>query len=170
MTQLEIARVGKVSSEMEQAAAAENVSSEKIRELIATGRAVLPKNKRHQFAQILAIGEGLRTKVNANIGTSGPCSGIEREIAKLDAAVAAGTDSVMDLSTGPDFQEVRQMVLERSPVMVGARTGLTLLGPCSARTLYCSEIESRPQTLLPIMTPQSMVLSAFMVRRASATA
>ncbi|UCG12642.1 MAG: phosphomethylpyrimidine synthase ThiC [Deltaproteobacteria bacterium] len=120
MTQLEIARVGKVSSEMEQAAAAENVSSEKVRELIASGRAVLPKNKRHQFAHILAIGEGLRTKVNANIGTSGPCSGIEREIAKLDAAVAAGTDSVMDLSTGPDFQEVRQMVLERSPVMVGA--------------------------------------------------
>lgn len=120
MTQLEMARMDKVSPEMEQAAAAENVSAEKIRGLIASGRAVLPKNKRHQFAQILAIGEGLRTKVNANIGTSGPCSGLEREIAKLEAAVAVGADSVMDLSTGPDFQEVRQMVLERSPVMVGA--------------------------------------------------
>ena len=120
MTQLEIAREGKVSAEMEQAAASENMSAERLRELIASGRAVLPKNKGRQFSQILAIGEGLRTKVNANIGTSGPCSGLGREGAKLEAAVAAGTDSVMDLSTGPDILEVRHMVLERSPVMVGA--------------------------------------------------
>jgi len=119
MTQLEIARNGKVSAEMEKAAAAENMSADKLRELIAAGRAVIPKNEKHGFSQILAIGEGLRTKVNANIGTSGACTGVENEMAKLDAAVAAGTDSVMDLSTGPDFQEVRQMVLERSPVMVG---------------------------------------------------
>jgi len=120
MTQLDIAKNGKVSLEMEQAAAAENILPEKLRDLIASGKAVLPKNKRHDFTQILAIGEGLRTKVNANIGTSGPCSGIDLEMGKLESAVAAGTDSVMDLSTGPDFQEVRQMVLERSPVMVGA--------------------------------------------------
>ncbi len=115
-----MARQGKISPEMEQAAAAERVSAEKIRELIAAGRAVIPKNKNHVFEKVLAIGEGLKTKVNANIGTSGPCSGVEREINKLEAAVAAGTDSVMDLSTGPDFKEVRQMILDRSPVMVGA--------------------------------------------------
>jgi phosphomethylpyrimidine synthase len=120
MTQLEIARRGEISPEMEKAAAAENVSSEKIRELIASGRVVIPKNKGRQFTQILAIGEGLRTKVNTNIGTSAPCSGPEEEIEKLDVAVAAGTDSVMDLSTGPDFQKVREIILERSPVMVGA--------------------------------------------------
>lgn len=120
MTQLDMARQGKISPEMEQAAAAERVSAEKIRELIAAGRAVIPKNKNHVFEKVLAIGEGLKTKVNANIGTSGPCSGVEREINKLEAAVAAGTDSVMDLSTGPDFKEVRQMILDRSPVMVGA--------------------------------------------------
>jgi len=105
---------------MEKAAAAENVSSEKMRELIASGRVVIPKNKGRQFTQILAIGEGLRTKVNTNIGTSAPCSGPEEEIEKLDVAVAAGTDSVMDLSTGPDFQKVREIILERSSVMVGA--------------------------------------------------
>jgi phosphomethylpyrimidine synthase len=120
MTQLETARRGEISPEMAKAAAAENVSSEKMRELIASGRAVIPKNKGHQFTQILAIGEGLRTKVNTNIGTSAPCSGPEEEIEKLDVAVAAGTDSVMDLSTGPDFQKVREIILERSPVMVGA--------------------------------------------------
>ena len=115
-----MARQGKISPEMAQAAAAESVSAEKIRELVAAGRAVIPKNKNHVFERVLAIGEGLRTKVNANIGTSAPCSGVEREIKKLEAAVAAGTDSVMDLSTGPDFKEVRQMILDRSPVMVGS--------------------------------------------------
>jgi phosphomethylpyrimidine synthase len=120
MTQLEMARQGKVTVEMERAAAPENMQAEKLRELIAAGRAVLPKNRGHRFERILAIGEGLRTKVNANIGTSGACTGSEREIAKLEAAVAAGTDSVMDLSVGPDFLEVRRVILERSPVMVGA--------------------------------------------------
>jgi phosphomethylpyrimidine synthase len=105
---------------MEKAAAAENVKAEKLRQLVASGRAVIPKNKKHQFDQILAIGEGLRTKVNANIGTSGPCCGVQQEIEKLEVAVAAGTDSVMDLSTGADYVEVRRAMLERSPVMVGA--------------------------------------------------
>ncbi len=120
MTQLDMARAGKVSPEIGKAAAAENIGPEKLRELIASGRAVLPKNKGRRFDRIMAIGEGLRTKVNANIGTSAPCSGIDRETEKLEAAVSAGADSVMDLSTGPDFGEIRRMVLERSPVMVGA--------------------------------------------------
>ena len=120
MTQLELSMKGEVSPEIEKAASAENIAAEKLRDLISCGRAVLPKNNRHQFSRLLAIGEGLRTKVNANIGTSGECTGVEQEMEKLDAAVAAGTDSVMDLSTGPDFSEVRLHILERSPVMVGA--------------------------------------------------
>jgi phosphomethylpyrimidine synthase len=120
MTQLKMAREGKISPEMEQAAEAENLSAEKLRELISSGRAVIPKNNKHQFEEVLAIGEGLRTKVNANIGTSGPCLGVQNELEKLKTAVAAGTDSLMDLSTGADYMEVRRMILERSPVMVGA--------------------------------------------------
>ncbi len=120
MTQLELAREGKISPEMEQAAAAENISAERLRQLVASGRAVIPKNRKRQFDQILAIGEGLRTKVNANIGTSGPCCGVQQEVEKLEVAVTAGTDSVMDLSTGADYVEVRRAILERSPVMLGA--------------------------------------------------
>ncbi len=120
MTQLEMAREGKISPEMEQAAAAESLSAEKLRELIASGRAVIPKNKKHQLEEVLAIGQGLRTKVNANIGTSGPSVGVHKELEKLNSAVAAGTDSVMDLSTGADYKEVRRVILEGSPVMVGA--------------------------------------------------
>ncbi len=81
---------------------------------------MLPKNKKHDFATILAIGEGLRTKVNANIGTSGPCASLDDEMEKLNAAVEAGADSVMDLSTGGDLEAIRKAVLERSPIMVGA--------------------------------------------------
>ncbi|MFP3870609.1 MAG: phosphomethylpyrimidine synthase ThiC [Syntrophobacteria bacterium] len=120
MTQLEAAGEGRISPEMEKAAAAENINPEKLRQAIAAGRAVIPKNKRRHFQRVLAIGEGLRTKVNANIGTSGPCCGVEQESEKLEAALSAGADSVMDLSTGADFAEVRQMILERASVMVGA--------------------------------------------------
>jgi phosphomethylpyrimidine synthase len=120
MTQLQLARQGTISPEMERAAEAENISAEKLRQLIASGRAVIPKNKKHEVDRVMAIGEGLRTKVNANIGTSGPCRGVQQEIEKLEAAVAAGTDSVMDLSTGSDYMEVRRAILERSAVMVGA--------------------------------------------------
>ncbi len=120
MTQVDMANEGKISLEMERAAAAENISAEKLRQLVASGRAVIPKNNRHKFDRVLAIGHGLRTKINANIGTSGPCCGVEQELEKLRAAVAANTDSVMDLSTGADFAEVRRMIFEHSPVMVGA--------------------------------------------------
>jgi phosphomethylpyrimidine synthase len=120
MTQLELAREGTVSREMRQAAEHESISAERIRELVAAGHAVLPKNVNHSFARVMAIGTGLRTKVNANIGTSGECTSLAGELAKLDTAVAAGTDSVMDLSTGGDLAEIRRQILAHSPVMVGA--------------------------------------------------
>jgi phosphomethylpyrimidine synthase len=120
MTQLQLARQGTISPEMKRAAEVENISPEKLRQLMASGRAVIPKNNKHEFDRILAIGEGLRTKVNANIGTSGPCCGVEQEMEKLAAAVAAGTDSIMDLSTGSDYKEVRRAIMEQSAVMVGA--------------------------------------------------
>lgn len=95
MTQIEMAWAGQISAEMAQAVASENIDAGKLRGIIAAGRAVIPKNKGRQFSRVFAIGEGLRTKVNANIGTSGACTGLEREKEKLEAAVAAGADSVM---------------------------------------------------------------------------
>jgi phosphomethylpyrimidine synthase len=119
MTQLEMAKKGIISEEMKKAAEADGIDPESLRELIASGRAVLPKNVNHNFERILAIGEKLRTKVNANIGSSGACASLENELAKLEAAVSAGTDSVMDLSTGGDLEAIRSAILEKSPVMVG---------------------------------------------------
>lgn len=120
MTQLELALQGTISPEMERAAAHEGISAEKLRDLIAAGQAVIPKNINHAYGRIMAVGTGLRTKVNANIGTSGECTSVGGEIAKLSAAVDAGTDSVMDLSTGGDLQAIRREILAQSPVMVGA--------------------------------------------------
>ncbi len=120
MTQLEMAKRGIISEEMRKAAEADGIDGEELRALIASGRAVLPKNKFHRFERVLAIGDRLSTKVNANIGSSGACASVEQEIAKLDAAVAAGTHSVMDLSTGGDLSAIREAIIARSPVMVGA--------------------------------------------------
>jgi phosphomethylpyrimidine synthase len=68
----------------------------------------------------VGVGQGLRTKVNANLGTSADASSLEEELTKLDAAIAAGTDAVMDLSTGGDLDGIRRAVLERSTVPVGS--------------------------------------------------
>ena len=119
-TQLESARAGIITDEMRKAVETEPVSAEQLRESIAAGLAVLPKNVNHSFAFPLAIGRGLKTKVNANLGTSGECCSIEYEKEKLDAALRAGTDSIMDLSTGSDLPAFRTFFLENSPVMVGA--------------------------------------------------
>ena len=120
MTQLEAAKKGELTQELKKAAESEGISPERLCELVAKGRAVIPKNKNRSFGCVLAIGQGLRTKVNANIGTSGDCASLENEIEKLSAAIDAGADSVMDLSTGGDIPAIRSAILERSPVMVGA--------------------------------------------------
>ncbi len=99
-TQLEFARTGIITDEMEKAAENEPISAEQLRDLIAAGHAVLPRNVNHSFPDLRAIGKGLKTKVNANLGTSGECCSMDLEREKLEAALRAGTDSIMDLSTG----------------------------------------------------------------------
>lgn len=120
MTQLEAAKKGILTAEMKKVAADEQMEPSKLITLISEGKLVIPKNKNRDFKNIMGIGKGLRTKVNANIGTSGDCPSIERELDKLRIAVEAGADSVMDLSTGGDLMLVRQKMLEACPVMLGA--------------------------------------------------
>ena len=118
-TQLNMARSGIVTPEMKRAALHEGMDPLNLLKLIASGAAVLPKNINRGFSDIRAIGRGLKTKLNANLGTSGECVDPEMEKRKLAAAIRAGTDSVMDLSTGGDLNEIRSMFLEKSPVMLG---------------------------------------------------
>lgn len=118
MTQLEMARNARITDAMQQVARQEFITPEEVCERVAAGTVVIPKNLHRQFAA-RGIGLGLCTKVNANIGTSISHYDMEEEMAKLDTAVSAGADAVMDLSTGGDLDLILKRVLERSPVMVG---------------------------------------------------
>jgi phosphomethylpyrimidine synthase len=119
MTQLSLAREGIITDEMKNVAEDEGYTPDEIRKLVASGHAVIPKNINRDFSP-KGIGRGLKTKVNANIGTSMDHLNIDEEMDKLKTALIAGTDSVMDLSTGGDLREIRKMVLDNSCVMVGA--------------------------------------------------
>jgi ribosome-associated translation inhibitor RaiA len=118
MTQLESAKNGEITAAMRQVAEQEMISPEKLCESVASGEVVIPKNINHHFKP-RGIGMGLRTKVNANIGTSPSHFNLEEELAKLKAAIDAGTDAVMDLSTGGDLAQTLSSVLKNSTVMVG---------------------------------------------------
>lgn len=120
MTQLEAAKLLKPTKEMEKVSCDEKISIEKLMTLIAEGKVVIPKNKNRDFKNVMGIGRGLRTKINANIGTSGDCPTYEKELEKLRVSIEAGADSVMDLSTGGDLEKIRKLILEHSSVMVGA--------------------------------------------------
>jgi len=119
MTQLEYARQGTITEAMEKTAASEGISAETIRQGIAEGTIVITQNVKHQTISPLAIGKGLRTKVNANVGTSKDHTNIEEELAKVRAAIEAGADTIMDLSTGPAIGETRKTVIRASTVPVG---------------------------------------------------
>ena len=120
MTQLEIARSGKISPEMQLAAASEGIPAELLRQRIAAGTAILCHNVRRSNATPLAVGLGLRTKVNANIGTSKDDTSIDKELEKARVAVAAGADAIMDLSTGGPIDEIRAAVIAETGACIGS--------------------------------------------------
>lgn len=117
-TQLQQALKGIVTQEMIDVAKKENADPEWLRNEITSGRIVIPKNINHDFP-VRGIGNGLRTKINANIGTSEKHCNFSEEIEKLKIAVRYGADSVMDLSTGGDLRMILQQILKESSVMVG---------------------------------------------------
>jgi len=119
MTQLEWAILGEITPQMQQVALKEGMPAEVIRERVASGLVVIPFNHNHQGLQACGIGYGLSTKVNANLGTSPVYPEWENEVEKMDVALAAGADAVMDLSTGGELQACRREVLARCPVPVG---------------------------------------------------
>ncbi len=96
----------------------EGIDPKLFRRLLARGRIVIVRNRRHRI-QPLAIGEKLRTKINANIGTSPDRADLRQELKKLAAAVAAGADTVMDLSTGGDITRIRRAIIGASRVPIG---------------------------------------------------
>lgn len=119
MTQLEKARKGMITAEMKICAGEESVEPEYIRQAMVDGTIVIVRNVNHTTIKPLAIGKGLRTKINANIGTSKDHTDLKMELEKLRIAISAGADAVMDLSTGGDLAAIRKVVMEKSSVAVG---------------------------------------------------
>ncbi|MFC1939629.1 phosphomethylpyrimidine synthase ThiC [Chloroflexota bacterium] len=119
MTQQEMARKGTISPQMALVAQCEGIEAEFVRQGVAEGTIVIPANIKHTNLTPCGIGKGLRTKVNANIGTSSVYGGIDTELAKLRVAVDSGADAVMDLSTGGDIPAVRRAIIESSSLPVG---------------------------------------------------
>ncbi len=120
MTQLTQALSGKITKQMKITAEQEGVSAGYIRKHLAEGSIVIPYNRKHlSLKSPCAIGKGLRTKVNANIGTSSEHVSLKEELEKLKVALEAKTDTIMDLSTGGDMNKIRSAIIENSPVPVG---------------------------------------------------
>ena len=118
-TQMQLARAGKITDEMKIVAESENIDAEKIREGVAAGVIAICANVNHKNLKPCGVGQGLRTKVNANIGTSSTFPDIEPELEKLDEVIKCGADSVMDLSTGKNIDLSRKKIIEHSTIMVG---------------------------------------------------
>ena len=119
MTIKEQAEKGIITPEIEACARKEGIPPERLRALVAEGKAVVPANRRFKLKKPCAIGAGLRTKVNANIGTSRDLPEVEPELEKLKVALSAGADTIMDLSTGGPIDEIRKMIRENCPVPLG---------------------------------------------------
>jgi len=119
MTQKIKAQGGVITKEMAIVAREEEVSSEWLREDIASGRIVIPANRNHKGLHPIGIGEGLRIKVNTNLGTSSDHIDLEEELKKLKVSIQAGTDTVMDLSTGGDLEAIRREILKSASIPLG---------------------------------------------------
>jgi phosphomethylpyrimidine synthase len=121
VTQMHRAREGEVTPEMRRVAEREGLEPEFVRREVAEGRAIIPANVNHLKAKLdpMGIGIGLSCKINANIGNSALTSDVDSELKKLHTAVHYGSDTVMDLSTGGNIDEIRQAVIAASTVPIG---------------------------------------------------
>jgi phosphomethylpyrimidine synthase len=119
VTQLQYARQGIVTPEMEFIAIREGLDAEFVRSEVARGRAIIPANINHPESEPMIIGRNFLVKINANIGNSAVASSIEEEVEKMRWATKWGADTVMDLSTGKNIHETREWILRNSPVPIG---------------------------------------------------
>ncbi|MGA8105693.1 MAG: phosphomethylpyrimidine synthase ThiC [Nitrososphaeraceae archaeon] len=119
-TQMSSARRGIATDEMKQVAKDEDITLDTLVQGVARGSIIIPKNTaRKQEIKVVGIGQGLKTKVNVNIGTSTLYQNLEEEISKARVAVRYGADTIMDLSDGGDLNLIREKLLEAAPITFG---------------------------------------------------
>jgi phosphomethylpyrimidine synthase len=117
--QLVKAREGQITRAVKQVAEDEAFDKERLRELVASGKVAILENNQHKNFTPKGVGKNLSIKVNANLGTSPECVDIKLEIEKLNMAMEAGADTVMDLSTGGDLDEIRKTIIAHSKIPIG---------------------------------------------------
>ncbi|HSQ89431.1 phosphomethylpyrimidine synthase ThiC [Romboutsia sp.] len=118
-TQMDAAKKGIVTKEMELVAKKENMNVEVLRELIAKGQIAIPANKNHKSLDPEGVGQGLRTKINVNLGISKDCCDIDEEMKKVQLALDMKAEAIMDLSSFGKTEEFRKRLIESSPAMIG---------------------------------------------------
>lgn len=118
-TLMETAHAGMVTKEIKSVAAREGVNAEVIRKLLSQGQVVIPKNNRSKSMPV-GIGRLMRTKINANVGTSRDYVDIDTEVKKAQTAEKYGADTVMDLSTGGDLDLIRKRIISAVNMPVGS--------------------------------------------------
>ncbi|MFA5287359.1 MAG: phosphomethylpyrimidine synthase ThiC, partial [Candidatus Omnitrophota bacterium] len=119
MTQLEFAKNNRLTPLMKDIARIESVEPLKLLKNIKNGSVVILKNNTHNLKSPCAVGKGLTTKINANIGTSTDKSSLKDELKKLAASIKYGADAVMDLSVGGNLKNIRSQVLKKSTIPLG---------------------------------------------------
>ena len=122
VTQLESARCGLITPEMQRVAEREpHLTAEQVRDEVASGRMIIPANRVHLGYKLdpMCIGRAGKTKINANMGASPVSSGTDEEVVKLQWAEKWGADTVMDLSTGGNIDECRKAIIQNSTVPIG---------------------------------------------------
>lgn len=118
-TQMEAAKKGIVTPEMEAVAKKEYMDPQVLREKVASGVVAIPCNINHKSISPEGIGEGLRTKINVNLGISGDCKDYDEEWKKVEVAFKFGAEAIMDLSNYGKTNKFRQELVEKSPAMIG---------------------------------------------------
>lgn len=118
-SQMEAARSGEITAEVREAARFEGIEPALLRDMIASGTAALPANRRHLKLEPRAVGRKLKTKINVNMGTSRDIEDAEGEIEKVRLAEKLGAHALMDLSSTGDTRPLRRTIIETSPLMIG---------------------------------------------------
>ncbi len=118
-TQMDAARKGIITPQMEAAAAKEQMDVNEMRELMAKGQVIIPCNKLHKCLEPNAIGSMLRTKINVNLGISRDCKDMDVEVEKVNNAVKMGAESIMDLSSYGDTRAFRKKLTSQCPAIIG---------------------------------------------------
>ena len=118
-TQMEAARQGVLTPQMEQVLHSEPISRDQLLDSVATGHIAIPANRLHTGLKGAGIGQGLRTKINVNLGVSQDCCNLDMEVKKVQDAIDLKADAIMDLSTCGDTRSFRRKVIAMAPVMIG---------------------------------------------------